>query len=100
MGQARRYAGKMNLAAMSPELKISETGYCLAQRGKEYLVFQPGSKGEFTVDLKDAPGTFRAEWLNINADRTVEEKPAKGGAVRSFRTPFPGPAALHLWRTD
>jgi hypothetical protein len=97
MGQARRYADRMNLAAMRPEQGLSNTRYCLAERGQEYLVFQH-DRGEFTVNLKDAPGLFAVEWLDIYRDRTIEAKPVEGGAVRTFTTPFPGPAALYLKR--
>jgi hypothetical protein len=95
MGQVRRYAEKVDLAAMAPDERVSATQYCLANRGKEYLVFQ-SNKGEFTVDLKDAPGTFNSEWLNVNADRIIPGKPVEGGASRTFTTPFPGPAVLYL----
>lgn len=95
MGQIRRYAARMNLAAMRPENALSATAFCLAARGSEYLIFQH-DKGEFTLDLKDAPGEFAAEWLNINADQVLPAAPVAGGAVRTFTTPFPGPAALYL----
>jgi hypothetical protein len=95
MGQVRRYAERMDLAAMTPQEKLSATRYCLANRGKEYLVFQ-SNKGEFTLDLSDAPGRFSVEWFNINADRAIPAKPVQGGATRTFTTPFPGPAALYL----
>jgi hypothetical protein len=97
MGQVRRFADRMNLAAMHPDQKVSATGYSLANRGHEYLVFQ-ADKGEFTVDLKDAPGRFRAEWLDINANRALLAREVEGGSVRTFTTPFPGPAALYLHR--
>mgnify|MGYP005847229963 CR=1 FL=1 len=99
MGQVRRFAERMNLAAMKPEEKLSATRYCLAERGREYLIFQ-SDKGEFTVDLSDAPGTFTAEWFDINNDRSIEARPVPGGATRTFTTPFPGPAALYLRRVD
>jgi hypothetical protein len=92
----RRYAEKMNLAAMHPEDSLSQTTFCLAERGREYLVFQPGDKGEFTLRLTDAPGTFAVEWLDISKDVRVAAKPVQGGAVRTFTTPFGGPAALYL----
>lgn len=98
MGQIRRYAERMDLAGMKPDEKLSATRYCLANPGKEYLVFQ-SNKGEFTIDLAGAAGTFEAEWLNINADKTVAGKTVEGGAVRTFTTPFPGPAALYLRRS-
>ena len=99
MGQVRRYAEKMNLAAMAPDERVSATRYCLVNRGKEYLVFQ-SNKGEFTVDLTDAKGTFTSEWLHVNADRVIAGKPVEGGAARTFTTPFPGPAALYLRLAD
>jgi hypothetical protein len=83
---------------MRPEASLSATRYCLANRGREYLVFQ-SNKGEFTVDLKDAAGaTFSVEWFNVNADKAVAAKPVTGGETRTFTTPFPGPAVLHLKR--
>jgi hypothetical protein len=95
MGQVLRYAGKVDLAAMTPQENLSATRYCLAARGKEYLVFQ-SDKGEFNVDLRDAPGTFTVEWMDVNTDRLISGKPVQGGAQRTFTTPFPGPAVLHL----
>jgi hypothetical protein len=97
MGQVRRWAERMNLAAMKPEVGLAATRYCLAARGSEYLVFQH-DKGEFTVDMKDAAGTFTAEWFDINNGRAIPGKAVTGGGVRTFTTPFPGPAALYLKR--
>lgn len=99
MGQTRRYAERVNLAAMVPDRKVAASGYCLVDRGKEYLAFQ-ADKGEFTVDLRDAPGTFAAEWLDVNRDRVVAARPVQGGDQRRFVTPFPGPSVLHLKRRD
>jgi len=66
--------------------------------GEEYLVFQDGNKGEFTVDLTDAPGSFATEWFNVTSGTTTGWKTVPGGGVRTFPTPFGGPAALHLKR--
>lgn len=97
MGQILRYAARMRLADARPENGLSDTGYCLAARGGEYLVFQH-DKGEFRLDLKDAPGEYAAEWLKIHENVTVPAGTVAGGAVRTFATPFPGPAALYLKR--
>lgn len=43
MGYALTYAEKMNLAAMTPCGNLASSGYCLANLGKEYLVYQPES---------------------------------------------------------
>jgi hypothetical protein len=96
MGQTRRYAERIDLANMPPDDSLAETRYCLANPGKEYLIFQPGNKGEFAVNLSEAPATFAVEWFNVNMGRTVGGKPIKGGGVRTFPTPFGGPAALYL----
>jgi hypothetical protein len=84
-----------------PDLRseVSETKYCLANRGQEYLVFQEGSRGEFTVDLSDAPGSFTSEWFNVNTGATTAWKSIPGGGVRTFPTPFGGPAVLYLKST-
>jgi hypothetical protein len=95
MGQTRMFADRMNLAEMTPSREISNTGYCLANHGKEYLVFQ-SDKGEFTVNLSDAAGQFSVEWFNITNGATEPAKQVAGGAVRTFTTPFGGPAALYL----
>jgi len=96
MGQTVRYAERMNLAGMTPESKLTDTGYCLAARGREYLVFQPGNKGLFNLDLSGATGTFEVEWLDVTSDKTVPGKPVQGGGQVHFRTPFPGAAAVYL----
>jgi hypothetical protein len=99
MGQVRRYSGRMNLAALVPDERLSATRFCLAARGREYLVFQ-WNKGEFTVDLRDAPGSFEVEWLNVNADRARSGGQVEGGAICTFTTPFPGPAVLYLKHSE
>ncbi len=99
MGQVLRWAARVNLAAMRPEQSLSTTGYCLADRGREYLVFQ-SNKGEFNVNLKEAAGTFSVTWFNVNMDRETTAKSVEGGAARTFTTPFPGPAVLYLKRAE
>lgn len=98
MGQTRTWSQKVDLAHMVPDLRseVSETHYCLANRGLEYLVFQDGNKGEFTVNLTDAPGVFTSEWYNVATEVTSPWKSIPGGGVRTFPTPFGGPAVLHL----
>lgn len=99
MGQVRRMGERVNLSRMKPEGQLSATGYCLADRGREYVVFQH-DKGEFTLDLKDAPGRFHAEWLDVNAARFIPSRTVEGGTARTFTTPFPGPAVLYLKRVE
>ena len=96
MGQVRRFSERINLAQMVPVDNLSETRYCLANAGREYLAFQPGNKGEFALNLSESPGTFAVEWLNASTGATVQGEPVKGGGVRTFPTPFGGPGVLYL----
>ena len=99
MGQTRQWADKIGLAEMTPHDAFASTGYCLANPGHEYLVFQPGGRGEFSVNLSDAAGSLTVEWFDVNGGKTIPGKNAEGGARRAFVTPFPGPAVLYLKRT-
>jgi hypothetical protein len=84
----------MDLAAMTPRLDISSTGYCLANVGTEYLVYQPNT-GEFTVDL--TPGTYSYEWFNpVAGSKTGEGSFTTEGGRKSFAASFPGDAVLYL----
>lgn len=96
MRQTRRYAEKVNLAEMTPRDDLASVKYCLAKPGSEYLVFQPGGNGEFTVDLRDGPGPYAVEWLSVNTGKIVPGKPVQGGGRTIFSTPFGGPAVLYL----
>jgi hypothetical protein len=95
MGYARAYAERMNLAAMTPRNDLASTEYCLANPGREYLVYLPDG-GEVTVDVSAAKGPLTVEWFN---PRTAEKKTAEnavGGARRTFQAPFKADAVLYL----
>ncbi len=96
MKQTRQYAEKINLAAMTPQNQLASTGYCLADKGREYLAFQPGSQGQFSVDLRDARGSCAVEWMNVSTGAIVAGKRVEGGARRTFPAPFGGPAAVYI----
>ncbi len=51
LGYARRFAERMNLAAMKPRPDLASTGYCPANAGGEYLVYQPKPDESFSVEL-------------------------------------------------
>lgn len=95
MGRTRTYAGKMNLAAMTPQESLASTNYCLANPKAEYLVFQPGT-GKFTVDMKQATGTFTVEWFNPRTSKTTAGATVTGGSVREFTPPVNGSVLLYL----
>ncbi len=93
MGHALRLANHVGLAKMTPQDERSSTGYCLANAGSEYLVYQP-KEGSFMVDLAD--GTYSVDWFEPAEGKTVAGEEVKGGAQREFNAPFSGPAIVHL----
>lgn len=62
------------------------SGYCLANPGSEYLVYQPGS-GDFTLDL--IANSYSSEWFDPGTGKVVTGPALKAGRGRqSFHPPF------------
>lgn len=96
MGYSRRFADRMNLAAMVPRGDLSTTDYCLAAPGKEYLVYQP-SKGSFQVQLGAGDNTlFAVEWFDPKTGTSTDGIPVKAVGRVNFAPPFGGDAVLYL----
>jgi len=97
MGRTRTCAERMNLAAAVPHDELASTRFCLADPGKEYLVYLPQG-GEVTVDLSAAPGKLNTEWVLPVQGDAVHAEPTAGGGRRTLKSPLPGDAVLYLWR--
>jgi hypothetical protein len=105
VGETATYAQKINLSAMTARDSLSSSGYCLANPGSEYLVYEPPAKGwksyfpwirwSFTLDL--LAGTYRYEWYNpsLGAISDSGSVTVKSGS-HSFTAPFSGQAVLYL----
>jgi len=95
LGHTRRLAERVNLAAMTPENELASTGYCLADPGLQYLVYQP-SKGEtFSVHLE--PGAYLFEWFDPIRGTIVDTGEIKvSSGWQQFKPPTAAEAALHL----
>ena len=111
MGQTRRWADRLNMKRVTPQGELASTGYCLADRGHEYLIYIPaaGVKAEsgagkptrpVTVNLTGASGAFTAEWTDLETGTTKHADTLIGGSERLLTVPFPGYALLHLRRLD
>lgn len=97
LGHARRLAEQMNLATLRPQGQIASTGYCLANPGKEYLVYQPKSGVGFSVELK--PGTYRYEWFHPATGKCGQTgKMKSSGGAQKFKAPFDSDTVLYLKR--
>lgn len=87
LGYTRRYAQRINLAAMVPHDDLSSSKYCLAHPGVAYLVYLP-SGGMASVDLHAAKGTMRVEWFSPSTGEVVDGGTTEGGATKEFTSPF------------
>jgi hypothetical protein len=95
MGHTRRWADRVNLAAMSPRADLASTQYCLANPGVEYLVYQPAKGAEFMLELE--PGIYQWEWFDPGRGMSAGQGrvESKEGAQK-FKAPFPSDGVLHL----
>jgi hypothetical protein len=98
MGQARRLAARVNLAAMTPHDELASTKYCLANPGADYVVYLPKG-GAVTVNLTAASGLLTVEWTNPVSGGTIAGGTVAGGSQREFKAPFTAneAAVLHVW---
>jgi hypothetical protein len=97
MGRTRAYATRMDLAATAPHDALASTGFCLADPGKEYLVYSPEG-GEVTVDLSASAESFRVEWMHPIKGTIIHSEATAGGGKRVLKAPFSGDAVLYLSR--
>ncbi len=94
LGNTRRYADKIDLAHDVPSGSLSSTGYCLANPGTQYLVYQPSS-GAFTVTM--VAGSYTFEWYNPKAGTVASTGSVSVAAgTVTFTPPFTGDAVLLL----
>lgn len=95
LGDTRSLATRINLVAMTPRNDLASSKYCLADAGKEYLVYLP-SDGNVSVDLSAATGELAVEWLNPSTGIAQKSQAVLGGARRDFKAPFEGDAVLYI----
>ena len=95
LGHTLRYAGRIDLAKAVPRGYLASTGYCLADPGKEYLIYLPEG-GRVTVDLSAVVGPLTVEWFDPNADKTEGGEQVSGGGERTFSSPSSSDAVLYL----
>jgi hypothetical protein len=95
MGVAHHLADRIPLASMTPHGELASSAFCLADPGKDYVVYLPKG-GEVTVDLRLASGQIIAEWIHPVDGKTVLGEKTLGGAKRTLQAPFSGDAVLHL----
>ena len=82
---------------LEPSDKLVTIGWCLAQPGREYVVFQNAPQ-PFTLDIADATSPLQAEWFNPRTGQRSDAGSFSNGAASL--TPPAGwgnaPLVLHL----
>ena len=98
LGQILQWSRRVDLAAMIPRPDLASTGYCLANEGREYLVFLPDKTSDVQVTL--AAGSYALVWFDTT---TGHEQPATtiehSGGARPLSAPFAQNALLYLRRS-
>ncbi|MFQ6099471.1 MAG: putative collagen-binding domain-containing protein, partial [Armatimonadota bacterium] len=97
LGHVRRFAERMDLRATRPANALASSEYCLANPGRQYLVYIPSGRA-VTLDLSGVSGTFDVEWFNPRTGDTEDGGTVAGGAERAFGCPFEGDAVLYVFR--
>ncbi len=87
----------VGLWLMESHDSLVSSGYCLANPGVEYVVYQPEKK-EFTLKIEKADGPLAVEWFNpLTGERAKAENVTNG--QQRFVPPAAwgeGPVALHV----
>lgn len=85
MGHTSRLANSMDLAAMVPSNNLASTKYCLAEPGRQYLVYlQEGDS--LTLNLE--AGTYDTHWEDTNTGKKSDvTKVTSEGGAQPFRAP-------------
>ncbi len=97
LGDARRYALRMDLRRTVPRGDLVSTGYCLADPGQAYLAYLPEG-GQVTIDLRDTKGAFQLEWFDTMAHCVVGQNSVEAGRSQRLTSPCAGESALFLFR--
>jgi len=95
MGLTLKIANQINLVSMIPHNELSSTAYCLADPGSAYLVYLPEG-GHASIDLSNASGKLKVQWIKPTEGTMVPGKKIKGGKNLELITPFTGDAVLYI----
>jgi len=80
---------------MTPHPELSSTGVCLAEAGREYVIYAP-TGGKITVDLPHATVSLTARWFNPRAGEFLKPFSVAGGGRQEFLAPDRSDWTLHI----
>ncbi len=97
MGYINNLAKRVDLKNMKPRADMTTTRFCLANPGKEYIVYYPHFTITATIDLSDVEGELEIEWFIPSINRTVKAPATiKGGYFNVIEAPTSMDAVLYL----
>lgn len=96
MGDTLAFAKRVDLTHMRPINDLASSAYCLANPGREYLIYLPAGE-PVTVDLSQASGTLRLEWFSPVNGKTVKKGQVQGGQKHVLTPPLNDEAVLYLY---
>jgi hypothetical protein len=99
MGYVLGFAERLDLNNCKPLNDLSTTGYCLANPGRQYVVYQPDGKAQLEVKLKE--GKYAVEWFDPNTGKTVSKQQVTAAEKKTvFSNPLNGDAILFVYVSD
>jgi hypothetical protein len=87
LGYTREIADRLDLNSMIPIPGLASSGYCMADKGYEYLVYLPDNKS-VVVDLRDVCGKLLSEWFDPETGQYAKPGKVRGGNKVTFTSPF------------
>lgn len=97
LGQTRRLAERVELAALTPRPDLASSRYCLADPGRQYVVYLPEG-GQVELDLSGAVEPLPIAWITPVDGKIMAGQRVAGGK-HTFEPPFRGPAVLVVGKT-
>ena len=81
------YARRCGLVDMNPRDDLASTGFCLANPGVEYIVYEPGGS-PFSVSGLQAGGSYYCEWYDPEENKVIATAQTKAlNTVERFTPP-------------
>ncbi|MHC4628263.1 MAG: hypothetical protein ACYTDV_14890 [Planctomycetota bacterium] len=95
VGTAVEYASRLDLANVAPRDDLASSGFCLAEPGSQYVVYQPGD-GPITVSGLRPGTSYHYELYDSGQGRVVEDGRIRAsGTSKSFESTDKG-SVLYL----
>ncbi len=90
-----KFHRQINWWTMEPNDALTSVGYCIADPGREYVVYSRDG-GTPSLDLSAVEGEIDVRWLNPITGEYSETTQVTGGSTVSFTPPFSAEWVLHV----